>query len=610
MQDASLPFSPASERNKAPILQVLKEWLPGSGTVLEIAAGTGQHAVHFAQALPRLVWQPSDPSREACEAIEARRRASGLANLRAPLALDATRVVEGPIANSTDAARLDAIVCINMAHISPWEATLGLLDNAQRLLIPGGLLILYGPWLQPDTPTAPGNLAFDASLRARDPRWGLRDIDALVQVADERAIDAVARIVMPANNLTLVLRKRGEEQDRRKDVGLSMPWHAGGWQDVVRFAQVNESTWCRDPGLADGGGAGWGIHHLDPAPWNRLKGPVAARGPASGLIEVGGRIVCSWGEPDRADYTFSVAKTYLALLAGIASREGLLVDVDEPVVNRVPGIGFDHGAARSISWRHLLQQTSEWEGSCFGVPDQVDRYRRIGFQPAAPDAGQGFALPVKGDARPLRAPGTFWEYNDVRINQLSLALLHLFREPLPEVFAREVLRPIGASNDWSWLGYDDSTVEIDGQRMQSVPGGTHWGGGVRISARDQLRIARMLLDRGLARRQPDSRRTGGGAADLLDVGAVRVLPSEWIDRMLEPCAIAPFYGFLGWLNRERVVMPSASAQSWFAIGAGSSIVWHDASRDLVAVFRWIEATATDGLVARVLAALEGPAFDD
>ncbi len=576
MQDPPLPTSPSSERNKAPILEVLREWLPRTGTVLEIASGTGQHAVHFAAALPGLVWQPSDPDASARGTIEARRARAGLPNLREALALDAGEVE----AKAWPTGGIDAIVCINMAHISPWDATLGLLARGAGLLPAAGVLVFYGPWLQKDVETAPGNLAFDADLRARDRRWGLRDVDALADAASTHGFDAIARIAMPANNLCVVLRRRGE-------AGVAgARWRGGRWDDVIRHAQVGESAWRRDPYDDTGGVAPWGIHHLDPAPWNRLRGPVAARGPASGLVDVGGQVVCSWGEPDRADYTFSVAKTYLALLAGIAVRDGLLPDVDEPIAVRAPGIGFDAGAARAVTWRHMLQQTSEWEGRCFGLPDQIDRFRRVGFQPP-PSAEDGpDATGVKGQPRPLRAPGTFWEYNDVRINQLSLALLHLFREPLPEVFGRELMRAVGAGDDWSWLGYDDSHVVIDGRRMQSVPGGTHWGGGVRIAARDQLRLARMLLDRGR-------------------VGQRQVLPAEWIDQMLEPCPIAPFYGYLSWLNRERVVMPSAPPDGWFAIGAGSSIVWHDPAHDLVAVFRWIEATAVDGLVARVIAAVEG-----
>ncbi|MEO8629876.1 MAG: serine hydrolase, partial [Betaproteobacteria bacterium] len=181
--------------------------------------------------------------------------------------------------------------------------------------------------------------------------------------------------------------------------------------DAVQFAIDHETSWSRDPG------EGWGIHHQDPAPWNRLLGPVHSRGPVSGTIVLAGETLTSWGEPERTDLTFSIAKTYLALLAGVAHDRGLLPDVDEPVGVRAPGIGFDSGRNAQVTWAHLLQQTSEWEGQCFGVPDQVDHYRTLQFQ-------SGGAAGTKGDARPLKAPGAYWEYNDVRINQLSLALLH------------------------------------------------------------------------------------------------------------------------------------------------------------------------------------------
>ena len=140
-------------------------------------------------------------------------------------------------------------------------------------------------------------------------------------------------------------------------------------EQAVQFAVDHETAWSRDTGAA------WGIHHQDPPPWNRLLGPVHARGPVSGTIVVNGQTLTSWGEPERADLTFSVAKTYLALLAGVAHDRGLLPDVEEPVGARVRGIGFDAGRNAQVTWEHLLQQTSEWEGECFGVPDQVDRYR-------------------------------------------------------------------------------------------------------------------------------------------------------------------------------------------------------------------------------------------
>ncbi|HEV8693908.1 MAG TPA: serine hydrolase, partial [Lysobacter sp.] len=185
----------------------------------------------------------------------------------------------------------------------------------------------------------------------------------------------------------------------------------------MQFAIDHETPWTRE--ITDK----WGIHHEDPPPWNKLLGPVHARGPMSGTVVLDGKTLTSWGEPDRPDLTFSIAKTYLALLAGVAHDSGLLPDVDEPVRVRVPGIGFDEGRNARVTWAHLLQQTSEWQGEVFGVPDQADRYRTLSFQ-------GGVAAGRKGDPRPLQTPGTFWEYNDVRINQLSLALLHLYGRPL------------------------------------------------------------------------------------------------------------------------------------------------------------------------------------
>ena len=344
---------------------------------------------------------------------------------------------------------------------------------------------------------------------------------------------------------------------------------------AIGFAIAHESKWSRDPSPE---GLNWGVHGADPAPWNRLLGPVSSRGPASGLIAQDARVIARWGEPARADLTFSVAKTYLALLAGVAFDRGLMPDPDEPIARRLPGIGFDSPHNAPIAWTHLLQQTSEWEGECFGLPDQVDRYRRLSFQPAGVVAGK------KGDARPLEPPGRYWEYNDVRINQLSLALLHLFRKPLPEVFREAVMRPIGASEDWAWRGYDQAWVEIDGQRMQSVPGGTHWGGGISISSFDQLRVGQLLHDRGRA-------------------GGRQVISEAWIDRMQAPCPIAPFYGYLLWLNATLQVFPSAPATSVFAIGAGSSFTWVDRELNLVAVVRWLDPDHADALFGQIARAL-------
>jgi CubicO group peptidase (beta-lactamase class C family) len=341
--------------------------------------------------------------------------------------------------------------------------------------------------------------------------------------------------------------------------------------DAVQFACQHESTWDREVT------ANWGVHRDDPPPWNKLLGPVHSRGPVSGTIVVDGRTLTSWGEPQRADLTFSVAKTYLALLAGVAHDRGLLPDVDEPVGRRLRGIGFDTGNNALVTWRHLLTQTSEWSGEVFGFSDQADHYRTVTF--GKPTGG------VKGQPRPLQQPGTYWEYNDVRINQLSLALLHLFQQPLPEVFREAITRPIGASEDWQWVGYDNSWVTVAGRRVQSVPGGTHWGGGMSIGAADQALIGQLMLDDGVARGR-------------------QVLSKEWLQRMRTPCPLAPYYGWLIWLNHERKPFPSLPASSYFAIGAGSSFTWIEPERRMVVVVRWLNSAHADAFFGRLLRAVD------
>ncbi|WP_338427270.1 DUF938 domain-containing protein [Sphingopyxis kveilinensis] len=199
--------APATLRNRDAIAAVLADWLPASGMVLEVASGSGEHAVHFAAAFPRLDWQPSDPDAAGLTSIAAWRAEAELANLAPPLMLDAS-APDWPI------DRADAILCINMVHISPWEATLGLFAGAALLLAPSAPLILYGPYIEPDVPTADSNLDFDANLRARDPAWGLRDIDAVKAVASDAGLTFAERRAMPANNLMLLFRRT---DDRRAD---------------------------------------------------------------------------------------------------------------------------------------------------------------------------------------------------------------------------------------------------------------------------------------------------------------------------------------------------------------------------------------------------------
>ena len=191
--------APATHRNREPIAAVLGEVLPERGSVLEIASGTGEHAAYFSRLFPHLLWQPSDPDPEALASIAAWRAEAGTPNLLEPLRLDAT-------AEAWPIASADAILCVNMVHISPWEATVGLMRGAGRLLPPGAPLILYGPYRRAGVPTAPSNEAFDASLRARDPQWGLRALEAVEAQAERNGLRLERVIEMPANNVTAVFR--------------------------------------------------------------------------------------------------------------------------------------------------------------------------------------------------------------------------------------------------------------------------------------------------------------------------------------------------------------------------------------------------------------------
>ena len=338
---------------------------------------------------------------------------------------------------------------------------------------------------------------------------------------------------------------------------------------TARHAAERETPWARDLAVMVTG------DFQERPPWNETLGPVRPRGGPNGLLMRGGRIVAEWGDTQQADMTFSVAKSYLSILTGLAWDRGLIRDPHEEVRRTVEDGGFDPPHNHTITWHHLLQQTSEWEGVLWDKPDLIDRNRAVaGRQSAAP----------KGTHRDLQPPGRFWEYNDVRVNRLSLALLRLWRLPLREVFRGLVMDPIGASRDWDWAGYRNSWVEIDGRRMQSVSGGSHWGGGVFIHARDQARIGLMLLRRGIW-------------------GSHRILSQAWIERMLEPCSLNPQYGYLWWLNTGRGLYPSAPSTSYFARGAGGNLTWIEPEHDIVAVLRWTDPAAMDGFIKLVMASL-------
>jgi CubicO group peptidase (beta-lactamase class C family) len=341
---------------------------------------------------------------------------------------------------------------------------------------------------------------------------------------------------------------------------------------AIAIAETHETSWPYD--LEDAGNVP-GLSQFEKAPWNEALGVFKPRGRPNGLLLRGGRIVGRWGDPTRVEMTFSIAKSYLACLAGIAVGDGLIGNIDGPVADSVTASEFASQRNRAITWRHLLTQTSEWEGTLFDKPDLVDRNRQV---------GPGTDNSRKGEHRDLCEPGAYWEYNDVRVNVLALALMHVFRRPLPEVLKERIMDPIGTSADWRWHGYRNSYIEIDGQRMQSVPGGTHWGGGIHISSFDHARFG-LLVHRG-----------GVWGGRLL-------LPEGWVDALRAPSSVNDGYGFLWWLNTGHHEWPAASESAYAAVGAGTNIILIDPQFDLILVARLIDQNAVNGLIANVVDAI-------
>ncbi|TMQ18949.1 MAG: serine hydrolase [Candidatus Rokuibacteriota bacterium] len=345
---------------------------------------------------------------------------------------------------------------------------------------------------------------------------------------------------------------------REDGLRAAMQWHRG-----------HESTWPRD--FITESGRFIGV--ADEPAESQVLGPVRPRKDLDGVILRAGYLVAEWGDTQRADMSFSIAKSYLAVLAGIAVTRGLIRDLDEPVAATAIDDDFASDQNRRITWRHLLEQTSEWQGTVWDKPDSIDHNRDL----RQSDLGGS----QKGQPRPLKPPGTLWEYNDVRVNRLSLSLLQRFRRALPDVLREAVMDPIGASAEWQWHPYRNSWIELDGRRLPSVPGGSHWGGGLWMSTRDHARFALLVHRRG-----------AWGRRQLLD--------QRGLAEMRRPGTVNPQYGLLWWLNTGRGQFPSAPESSYAARGAGTSVIWIDPEHDLIAVVRWIDKPALDGFIRLVL----------
>jgi CubicO group peptidase (beta-lactamase class C family) len=363
--------------------------------------------------------------------------------------------------------------------------------------------------------------------------------------------------------------------ETRSPEGLGL--RADGLRAAIDFHRAHESAWPRDFIVKSGRFIGVADEPAD----SEVLGPVLPRKDINGLIVRNGHVAAEWGETDRVDMSFSVAKSYLAIVAGMAVAQGLIRGLDDRVRDYGLDDQFDSAQNQAITWRHLLQQTSEWQGSVWGKPDTIDHSRDL----RQGDLGRLNDLPTsKGTLRPMRPPGTYWEYNDVRVNRLSLSLLQLFRRPLADVLREAVMDPIGASGDWQWQPYRNSFIELDGRRLPSVPGGTHWGGGLWMSTLDHARVGLLALRQGLW-------------------GDRRVLDADWLTEIRRPCAVNPQYGLLWWLNTGRQSVPAAPESCFAARGAGANIIWVDPEHDLVVVARWIDRASIPGFLDVVLQAV-------
>lgn len=355
-------------------------------------------------------------------------------------------------------------------------------------------------------------------------------------------------------------------------------------QAAVDFAIASESTAPRDLEVAHA--LSWNSE-----PFDEAIGPLKVRGPQSGIVVKDGYIVAEWGETKRVDPTFSVAKSFLSSTLGLAWDRGLIRDVDDavheympplilPVGDGEPGMEadgrgvptpvslFDSEHNQRITWDHLLRQTSDWEGTLWGKPDWGDR------------PGRDLAA---NRTRARNEPGTAYKYNDVRVNLLALAALQVWRRPLPQVLREHIMDPIGASNTWRWYGYGNSWVNVDGEMVQSVSGGTHWGGGMNLSAEDQARFGYFTLHKG-------------------NWDGEQLLSEEWLDMAETPGSVNEMYGFMNFfLNTGQRSYPSTPESSFSHRGAGTNLVYVDRENDLVVVARWIQGGAIDEFLGMVIA---------
>lgn len=338
-----------------------------------------------------------------------------------------------------------------------------------------------------------------------------------------------------------------------------------GLAKAVNFAKQNEYTGEKDLRIAI-------LKAFEREPFHEILGPTKKRGGPAGVILKKGYQIASWGDLKRVDMTFSVTKSYLSTVAGLAFDRKLL-STHDLLIDYIWDHTYEGPHNSQIKWEHLLNQSSDWSGTLWGGQDWADR------------------PPLKGTIddwknRVYFTPGTRFEYNDVRVNLLAYSLLQVWRKPLPQVLKESIMDPIGASSTWRWHGYKNSWVTLDGNYMQSVSGGGHSGGGLFISTEDHARFGLLFLNQG---KWEDK----------------QLLSTEWIKKAISPSPAQANYGYMWWLNKKGTdrYWEGVPESVYYAAGFGGNFIVIVPEEELVLVVRWLEPNKMGAFVKTVLDAL-------
>lgn len=337
-------------------------------------------------------------------------------------------------------------------------------------------------------------------------------------------------------------------------------------EEAVNFAITNEYKGSKDLRIAI-------LKGFEREPFHEILGPTKKRGGPAGMILKSGYLVKSWGDIKRVDMTFSVTKSFLSTVAGMAIDRKLISNTTDKVSNYIWDGTFQGEHNEKVSWEHLLQQNSDWSGSLWGVKDWADRPPKEGGLD-------------DWKYRKLKEPGTYMEYNDVRVNVLAYALTHVWRSPLPLVLKENLMDKIGASTTWRWYGYNDAWTVIDGLKMKSVTGGGHSGAGIFINTEDMARFGLLFSNDGYWEKD-------------------EIISSSWINAATEPSIPNVNYGYMWWLNKKGDRhWEGLSENIYYAAGFGGNFIVIDKENDLVVVTRWIEPSKIGEFMQKLTAALK------